>query len=76
MGVNICDRGDCDNVRCDVLIDEEYICNSCLDEFRKKMPNENINLEIWLERFRDFMDTDKDCERSGNIDDFINQYST
>jgi hypothetical protein len=43
MGVMACDRKNCENIMCDTLIDEQYICNKCKAEFKDSVLNDQNN---------------------------------
>jgi hypothetical protein len=73
MGVKACDRADCDNVMCDTLIDQQYVCDGCLEEFRSQHGSEERPFEEWMDDFVAFMATKK-RERmrgSGSLAEFI-----
>lgn len=73
MGVMSCSRKDCENIMCDTLTDEGYVCTECKSEFEKLMENmveavsdpdfmsmttvEDIDVR---EEFKSFMKSSKD----------------
>ena len=78
MGVMACDRKNCENIMCDTLIDESYICNECKEEFKQyavsdKSNNVQERREL-IAKFRMFMQTEKICGSNDNVslDDFLN----
>ena len=67
MGVMACGRRSCENVMCDSYIDNQYICNTCKEEFRNKVGSEDRSREKFTLAFREFMRTEKTCGYSQEI---------
>ncbi len=63
MGVLACDRNGCDNIMCDILIDNRYCCGDCWAEFKEKISGRGrhtvFSFEKLHEDFVSFMDTPK-----------------
>jgi len=75
MGVMACDRKNCENIMCDTLIDESYICNECKAEFKDHIGGERIQQRRDLiVKFREFMKTEKAFGSNDDVsvDDFLN----
>lgn len=81
MGVMNCNRSRCDNIICDVYIDNiGYICSSCQEEFKiylnlhghNNMTHDEIKKELSL-----FITTDKDdySEEKMDLDNFFLKYT-
>lgn len=58
MGVKACDRDGCDNILCDICVDNLYVCNSCATEFINKYDKPKTEDE-WKWSFRTFLFTNK-----------------
>jgi hypothetical protein len=75
MGVMACDRKNCENIMCDTLIDESYICNECKEEFKQFASTGSLQPRRDLVvKFREFMQTEKVCGSNDDVslDDFLN----
>lgn len=61
MGVLACNRANCENIMCDNMIDNQYICNECLDEFENHVVFDvtPTTEKGWLSVFNGFMKTEK-----------------
>lgn len=85
MSVLACERYGCRNVMCDILVENRYVCNDCMMEFRKSVGNKVIVadgdsgvdsmsiLELWKE-FQAFMDSEKPEyveDRIVTLDEFL-----
>lgn len=69
MSVLACDRVGCERVMCDTLVDNCYVCEDCVQEFRESVGEEPIPRRAMLQRFRAFMKTRKIVERGEEIID-------
>lgn len=69
MGVMACDRSGCDNVMCDLMVDNSYVCNECANEFREAVGTDQIQLGEMLVKFRQFMQSEKVCASPKNMVD-------
>ena len=83
MSVLACDRSECGNVMCDVLIGDHYVCHECLDEFQQMYSHGEVPAQAfreWGQAFLSFMATPKASlrgnagNRIGSVDDFIRQF--
>jgi hypothetical protein len=63
MSVLQCDRNGCDNIMCDILIDNRYCCSECWAEFEEKISGRGrhtvFSFERLYEDFTVFMDSPK-----------------
>lgn len=65
----------CENIMCDNLIRNSYICNGCLEEFKSLMRDTECEFSIMADAFDRFMDSEKqECPGRGTVDDFLDQY--
>lgn len=74
MGVLACDRKGCDNIMCDTLIDNYYICYECKAEFESKIGDGSFSEAELFERFAGFMETRKSHhseDKMITVDDFF-----
>ncbi len=63
MGVRACSKRGCENIMCDDIIDGNYICPRCQDEFKQYLEFHRIQPETegdFLREFRKFTDIDRD----------------
>ncbi len=68
MSVLECCRNNCSNVMCDAMIDGSYVCNSCVEEFKKLVGDEAKPRHELLQAFREFKMTPK---REAWLDDIV-----
>lgn len=72
-----CNRTGCENIMCDVLIDNKYICPDCLQEFENNCtaPGEHKIGSI-LKAFREFMQSHKDLDnpKMATVKDWIKSW--
>ena len=84
MGANNCVRRGCENSMCDTHIPNVgYLCNSCVEEYKVRVENENISTsstELFkyeiVDSIQKFVDTEKTCEHGANestIDKFLSE---
>ena len=59
MSVLSCDRKDCNEILCSILVDGCYVCHDCVDEFTRKFGDQQRPKNEILEAFRNFMQTPK-----------------
>lgn len=78
MSVLSCDRAGCENVMCDCLLENWYVCNECLEEFRQvvgaKMAYQRSELVSRLKAFLEEAKPPKICEHPLDVvtvEDFI-----
>jgi hypothetical protein len=74
MGVLACDRAGCENIMCDILVDNQYVCNKCANEFRSLMGDGSTTLREMGLAFDSFMDSKKPNYVSDvivNVDEFL-----
>ncbi len=76
MGVMACDRRGCDHIGCSTLISNQYVCWSCVEEFRKSLAGQSLPEGELYTKFNDFMASEKVCEqptRVLHIDEFLDE---
>lgn len=74
MSVLACDRNNCTNIMCDILIENRYVCRECAAEFRSLIGNRELPLSEMASRFLRFMETPKSSctsHESVSVDDFL-----
>jgi len=81
MGLMSCSRPECENIMCDVYVDDVgYMCYECEKEFKTYLEKNDINPKTKQEikgALMVFMQSDKDTHLTGpemDVDDFFNQY--
>lgn len=81
MGVMSCYRPKCENIMCDVYVDDVgYICYECEKEFKIYLEKHGLNPRTEGEikgALMVFMESDKDEHMTGNevdLNGFFNQY--
>lgn len=77
MGVNSCDRPECENIMCDTYIDSVgLICYECENEFKEyieKMEDKPNTKYSILRELKKFMDSEKNTFTEGKEMD-VNQF--
>ncbi len=74
MGVISCDRPNCENILCDIHLDEFDICNECFAEFKKSVGSSYLDNDSQIRyRLKIFMKTNR-SEYSSDNDSTIEKY--
>lgn len=55
----VCDRAGCTRTLCNTIIENQYICNDCQQEFMDLIGDEKIPYEEMVERFMQFLSQGK-----------------
>lgn len=72
MSVLACDRRGCNNVMCNRLVEERYICEECATEFREQIGEASIPIREMSKAFNAFMDGEKSVYTK-NVDVTVDQ---
>ncbi len=81
MGVITCDRPNCDNIMCDIRLDEFDICNQCFEEFKKSVASTYLDNDSQISHhLKTFMET---CisprysfDNSAKIEKYLKRYGS
>lgn len=60
MGVLACDRKGCSNIMCDLLVNNNYLCSECRDEFVNLYPSRIFSSYEMSEKFAKFIRSPKE----------------
>ena len=79
MSVLYCDKRGCTNIMCDTCVSGEYyICNDCIEDFKKWLTTQSPlyldSREFIYDKFKEFMSIEKEYSNNINVDDVINEF--
>jgi hypothetical protein len=69
-----CERNNCGNLLCRLLVEHRYVCNECADEFRELVGDKAMPIHDLSKAFRKFMESYKSEYKENRVvtvDEFL-----